>query len=46
MQKQLLILTGAAFVAVGVHARFGFAESPLPWELLPPSYSHVEAQSE
>src|SRR3954471_20031511 len=40
MQKQLLILTGAAVVAVGVHASFGFAQSPQA-PVLPPDINSV-----
>ena len=40
MQKQLLILTGAAVVAVGVHASFGFAQGPQT-PVLPPDINSI-----
>ena len=40
MRKQLLILTGAAVVAFGVHARFGFAQSAQA-PALPPDINSV-----
>ena len=40
MQKQFLILTGAAVVAVGVHASFGFAQGPQA-PALPPDINSV-----
>jgi len=40
MQKQLLILTGAVVVAIGIHARFGFAQGPQA-PALPPDINSV-----